>query len=53
MQKYRIQCTIDVEDFSQQGAVKEFYDLMRDNKHLGFVDGSVLSVEDVIEQENE
>lgn len=50
MQTYRIHATIDVEDFSQQGAVKEFYDLMRDNKHLGFVDGSVLSVEEIIEE---
>ena len=50
MQKYRIQCIIDVQDFSEQSAVKEFYDLMRDNKHLGFVDGCVLSVEELIEE---
>ena len=50
MQTYRIHCTIDVQDFSVQSAVKEFYDLMRDNKHLGFVDGSVLSVEELIEE---
>lgn len=51
MQKYRIQCTIDVEDFSQQGAVKELYDLIRDNTHLGFSNGNVLTIEELFEEE--
>lgn len=50
MQTYRIQCTIDVQDFSEQSAVKEFYELMRDNAHLGFVEGNVLSVEELIKE---
>lgn len=52
MQKYRIQCTIDVEDFSREGAVRELYDLIRDNTHLGFSNGNVLTIEE-LEEENE
>jgi len=51
MQKYRIHAIIDVEDFSQQGAVKELYDLIRDNTHLGFSNGNVLTIEELTEEE--
>lgn len=52
MQTFRIYATIDITDFSEQGAVKEFYDLVRDNTHLGFSNGQIVNVEE-IQEENE
>ena len=52
MQTYRIHAIIDVTDFSEAGALKEFYDLIRDNAHLGFSNGAVLNIEE-LDEENE
>ena len=51
MQTFRIYATIDIADFSEQGAVKEFHDLVRDNVHLGFSNGQIVNVEEIIEGE--
>lgn len=51
MQTYRIHAIIDVTDFSEEGALKEFYDLIRDNTHLGFSNGAVLNIEELEENE--
>ena len=52
MQKYRIQCTIDVETFAELDAAIEFHELIRDNDYLGFSNGNVLTIEE-LEEENE
>lgn len=51
MQTYRVCAIIDIEAFSEQDAVKDFYDLVKDNKHLGFVNGQVTYVEEYNEEE--
>lgn len=50
MQTYRIQCTIEITAYSDLDAAKEFHDLVRDNAHFGFSNGQVLSVEELIEE---
>ena len=51
MQTFRICAIVDIEAFSED-AVKDFYDLVKDNKHLGFVNGHVTYVEEYNEEEN-
>ena len=51
MQKYRIQCTIDVETFAELDAAIEFHELIRDNYYLGFSNGNVLTIEELFEEE--
>lgn len=51
MQKYRIRAIIDVTSFDELDAQKEFYDLIADNSHLGFVKGFVLNVGELTEED--
>ena len=53
MQKYRIHAIIDVTSFDELDAQKEFYDLIADNSHLGFVKGFVLNVGELTEEDEE
>ena len=50
MQTYRIQCTIEITAFSELDAIKDFYELIRDNLYVGFNNGCVLNIEELIEE---